>query len=158
MKSKVTKDFTKFNKKIKNLKKKAKIFEVGLFEPEQARKGLLLEHGDKGQVSRPWFSNTMSPHNEELIELMEDSGQRYIEGDLPESRLGKHLVSICKKGVNDPSLEELKEYTIKVKQGIIPRPSGPEKGERIESRGKASQIGIDSGEMIDSIDYKTRKR
>ena len=36
MKSKITKDFTKFNEKMKKLKKKAVTIEVGLFNAEQA--------------------------------------------------------------------------------------------------------------------------
>jgi hypothetical protein len=157
-KSKLTVDMTAFNKKIKNLKKKAKVFEVGLFEPEQARKGILLEYGDgTKQVSRPWFSNTMNPKNKDLVDLIEDSGQRYIEDDLSEDRLGKHLVSICKTGVNDPKLKPLLEYTELVKAGLLPR---PDTGELRASKSgvAAEQIGIDSGDMIDSIDYKTRKR
>lgn len=158
-KSKLTVDMKSFNKKIKNLKKKAKVFEVGLFEAEQARKGRLLEYGDttNKQVARPWFTNTMNPKNKDLVSLIEDSGQRYIEGDLTEDRLGKHLVSLCKTGVNDPKLTPLTDYTELVKAGLLPR---PDTGELRASKSgvAAEQIGIDSGEMIDSIDYKTRKR
>ena len=146
---------TKLNKKLKELKKKARTFEVGLFNAEQARKGMLLNDGEAGkQVPRPWFTNTMSPKNQELVDLIEDSGQRYIEGDLPEKRFGTHLVAICKDGVNDPSLKPLKDYTELVKAGLIVR---PETGRMRQSRDAAVQIGIDSGKMIDSIKYKSRK-
>ena len=37
---KITKDFKKFNSKIRKLKRKAKTFEVGLFDPEEAIKGI----------------------------------------------------------------------------------------------------------------------
>lgn len=161
--AKVTKDFSKFNKKIRNLRKRSKTFEVGLFEPEQARKGSLLEYGEKStvagqrhnQVARPWFTNNMTKKSKDLIQLIEKEGQQYIEGDLSEDQLGDLLVTHCKLGVYDKSLKPLKEYTTLIKAGLLPR---PDTGEFKQSRDAAEQIGIDSGDMIDSIEYKTRKK
>ena len=157
---KITKDFKKFNSKIRKLKRKAKTFEVGLFDPEEAIKGIKLNYGDpeNNQPSRPWFSQNMKGANPEFVKMMEDSGQRYIEGDLTPERLSKHLISHCKSGLTNPprKMKALADITELIKAGLVARPNT---GEFKPSKAgvPAEQIGIDSGDMVDAIECKIKK-
>ena len=156
MKSKITKDFTKFNEKMKKLKKKAVTIEVGLFDAEQARKGRLLEYGDTNQVPRPWFTKQMNPKmNKEIVDLVEITGQKVLEGTRTLDDLGQELQDLCRDGVVDVDMPKLTEYTELVKAGLLVR---PETGKMRQSVGAAEQIGQDSGAMLKSVKYKIIRR
>ena len=100
----------KFNKKLKELQKKAKTFEVGIFNPESARKGMLLDRGERGQqIARPWFSHNMTVYNDDFKDFMVEVIEDYYEGKISEKEAGKLMADFCKSGLD---LAELKDAKI----------------------------------------------
>ncbi len=152
-------DRKKLDKKLKEIRKKAKTFEVGIFNPESARKGLLLNYGERGtQIARPWFSANMNIYNDEFKKFMEEVIGDYYEGKISEKEAGQLMADFCKSGLDlgllkDPKFA-LTEYTTLVKAGILVR---PDTGRRKASIEDAEKIGVDSGKMRRSITYRSRK-
>ena len=149
----------KFNKKLKELQKKAKTFEVGIFNPESARKGMLLDRGERGQqIARPWFSHNMTVYNDDFKDFMVEVIDDFYNGKISEKEAGKLMADFCKSGLDlaelkDPKFE-LTEYTKLIKAGLLKRPNT---GRRKASIEEAEKIGVDSGKMRKSITYKSRK-
>ena len=156
----------KLNKKLKELQKKAKTFEVGIFNPESARKGLILNYGGKSskspgdddQIARPWFTANMDKANKEFEPFMMEVIEDFYEGKLSEKEAGQLMADFCKGGLDLGLLKkpkyELTEYTKMLKAGLLPRPNTGRKKSSIE---EAEKIGVDSGKMRNSITYKSRK-
>ncbi len=158
-KSKITMDRKKLDKKLKEIKKKANTFEVGIFNPESARKGKLLDRGERGkQIARPWFSQNMNIYNNEFKKFMTEVIEDYYKGDLTKKEAGQLMADFCKSGLDLDMLKqprfELTEYTKLIKAGLLKR---PDTGRRKASKEEAEKIGVDSGKMRKSITYKTRK-
>jgi hypothetical protein len=152
-------DRKKLNKKLKEIQKKAKTFEVGIFNPESARKGMLLNYGERGkQIARPWFSANMNIYNNEFKEFMTEVLEDFYSGKLSEKEAGQLMADFCKSGLDSGELKEsryeLQEFTKLVKAGLLKR---PDTGRRKASIEAAEKIGVDSGKMRKSITYKSRK-
>lgn len=152
-------DRKKLDKKLKDIQKKAKTFEVGIFNPESARKGLLLDQGERGQqIARPWFSHNMTVYNKDFKEFMEEVIGDFFSGKLSEREAGQLMADFCKAGLDLDELKDpkfaLTEYTKLIKAGLIKR---PDTGRRKASKEEAEKIGVDSGKMRNSITYKSRK-
>ena len=156
----------KFDKKLKELQKKAKTFEVGIFNPESARKGLILNYGGKSskspgdddQIARPWFTANMNKSNKDFKDFMIEVIDDFYNGKLSEKEAGQLMSDFCKSGLDLGLLKDpkfgLTEYTKMVKAGLIKRPNTDRRKASIE---EAEKIGVDSGKMRKSITYKSRK-
>lgn len=146
-----------FNKKIKHLDKVAgKKYTTGIFDSENASKGIALDEGVPGhQVARPWFSSNMSPRSKALRFLVKNHVQALIRRQIHERLFIKHLTQYCRESLDDPDLDQLTGRTIAIKSGILPR---PDTGRKRKSAGNPEAVGRDSGKMYRAIKTVVTKR
>ena len=147
-----------WNKKVKKIQAlDGMTIETGIFDSENARKGILLDEGDPGnnQVARPWFSMNMNPRNKDLRYFVENGIRSIYAGKMTLKQLGNLLADYCKEGLDDGGLAELKEITLLYKSGLLKR---PESGRRRQSKGAAEDIGRDSGKMYKAIKSEVKKK
>ena len=81
-----------WNKKVKKIQAlDGMSIETGIFDSENARKGILLDEGDPGnnQVARPWFSMNMNPRNKDLRYFVEHGIRSIYAGKMTLKQLGK---------------------------------------------------------------------
>jgi hypothetical protein len=147
----------KFNKKVKHLNNVAsRKYTTGIFDPENARKGILLDEGIPGQqVARPWFSGNMNGSNKAFRYLIKNHVQALIRRQITERLFVKHLTEYCRESLDDPDLDPLTERTIQIKSGEVPR---PDTGRKRKSAGNPEDIGRDSLKMYRSIKTTVTKR
>ena len=93
--------------------------------------------------------------NKEIVDLVEITGQKVLEGTRTLDDLGQELQDLCREGVVDVQMTKLTDYTELVKAGLLVR---PETGKMRQSVGAAEQIGQDSGAMLKSVKYKIIRR
>lgn len=145
--SKVKLDTKGLQKFANTFGKKGVTFTVGLFDPESARKGALLEFGDSSnnQPARPWlsmFGAKGTNSNKELSVLISDYVKTAIEGRNRRAQTARKITTIVKKFVTSQDFPAatgvpLKDSTVKRKA---------KKG-----RSNPELVGIDSKEMLRSL-------
>ena len=138
-----------FNNKVRMLKSIDGLqFETGIFDAENARKGMLLEENRKGQVARPWFTRQMTFRNPKLRFLVRAGVKEMLQKKLTRAQYAKLLTDHCKDGLNREDLAPLTEYTLLVKAGLVKR---SDTGRTRASKGPAEDIGRDSLAMYKAI-------
>lgn len=128
--------------------------DVGVFDPLQVDKAVDLEYGDPSnnqperKVFRSAYSNKSRTSYKETRNQIIDYVDRFFEGrDLDKEDLATELAAILQEHIDNQdfpkTIEALKETTIRLKN--LRGSSTPEK------------IGIDTGDMVDSIKGIVRK-
>ena len=124
--------------------KSGQTFNIGLFDPESARKGYLLEYGDPSHAKlkkRPWLGPLKYSNNQAIQKIIPELAKfarKSFEGEDTRKRTAHDIKRIVQDYVNDQEFPgagmKLSPYTINKK-----------------GHGK---VGIDTGKMLSKIQVR----